>query len=89
MSDPGFRYLNLENRWPLINATARPGLVIRDDGALSLARTSAAMNPPPTAQALACLLYTSDAAAERSRSELRRPRIHQKKTRPEAQPNQR
>ena len=55
MSDPGFRYLNLENRWPLINATARPGLVIRDDGALSLARTSAAMNPPPTAQALAAV----------------------------------
>jgi phage tail-like protein len=56
MSDPGFRYLNLENRWPLINMTARPGLVIRDDGALSLARTAAVTNPPPTAQALAAAL---------------------------------
>ena len=56
MSDPGFRYLNLENRWPTLNVTARPGLVIRDDGALSLARTSVVMNPPSTAQALAAAL---------------------------------
>ncbi len=53
MSEPGFRYLNLENRWPTIHAADRPGLVIRDDGALSLARTAVVMNPPPTAQALA------------------------------------
>lgn len=68
MAEPGFRYLNLENRWPLIAPAARPGLFVRDDGALTLARAAAVANPPPDAAALAAALIGpaslgSDAAA--------------------------
>lgn len=42
MNDPGFRYLNLENTWPHFTRT---GLIVREDGALTLARVPQAESP--------------------------------------------